>query len=165
MSIFIALSSAVMHHSHFKLGMVLPLQVLHLAYWIHVHQLTASCSRTVYFQTYLVNVQIFVALFSATMHPSHFKLGIVPWLGAWHVANQIHVASFLLPVLRLSLFQISHGQVSNFCCTLRGYTEWIVTDFIAFSVISFLMHVRKVAGSKKFRVLTRPPAILHSSYS
>ena len=42
-------SSVTMHHSHFKLGMVLWLGVLHVAYRIQVSQLFTSC-----FTTYLI---------------------------------------------------------------------------------------------------------------
>ena len=42
----------------------------------------------------------FVAPFSATMHHSHFKLGMVLRLGILHVAYRIQVPSYLLPVFR-----------------------------------------------------------------
>ena len=57
---FVALFSATMHHSHFTLGMVLQLGVLHVAYRIHVRQLSTSCFMTFIF--YMVWCQIFVAL-------------------------------------------------------------------------------------------------------
>ena len=42
----VKLFSATMHHSHFKLGMVLWLGILHIAYRISFDQLSTSCFRT-----------------------------------------------------------------------------------------------------------------------
>ena len=44
--ILVALFSATMHHSHFKLGMVLLLRVLH--HLIHVCQLSTSCFTSLF---------------------------------------------------------------------------------------------------------------------
>ena len=43
-------------------------------------------------------------IFAATMHHSHFQLGMVLWLGLLHGATEFRSASYLLPVLRLGLF-------------------------------------------------------------
>ena len=84
--IFVVLSSATIHHSHFKLVMVLQLGVLHIAYRTHIRK-----SSTSIFRHSMVKCQIFVALLSVTMHHSHFKLGMVLLIGVLHVTYQIHV--------------------------------------------------------------------------
>ena len=79
---FVALFTATMHHSHFKLGMVLLLGVLHVAYRIHIRKLSTSCFMTkTIFRHNMLKCKIFIALFSATMYYSHFKLGMFIPLG------------------------------------------------------------------------------------
>ena len=76
-------------HSHFKLGMVLGLGVLHIACQIHIRHISTSCFTTYFiFRHNMVNCQIFVALFSATMYNSHFRLDME---GVLHVTYQIRV--------------------------------------------------------------------------
>ena len=61
--------------------------------------------------------QIFVnALFSATMHHSHFKHGMVLRLGVLHVAYQIHVSHLSTSCFStLFIFRhYIHGQAPNF---------------------------------------------------
>ena len=70
-----------------------------------VLQLSTSCFTTWYtYRHNMVKCQIFVVLFSATMHHSHFKLGMMLRLGILHVAYRIRSSSYPLPVLRLSIF-------------------------------------------------------------
>ena len=65
---FVAPFSAAMHHNHFKLGMVLPLRVLHVAYRIHVRESSTSCFTTQFvFQHNMVKCPIFVALWGGIL--------------------------------------------------------------------------------------------------
>ena len=90
--ICITLFSATMHYSHFNLGMVLWLGVLHITYQILICQFSTFCFTTYFiFLQDMVKCQIFVTLFSATMHHSHFKLGMVLWLGVLQVPIWIQV--------------------------------------------------------------------------
>ena len=88
----VTISPTTMHHSHFKLSMVLWLGVLHFAYRIQVCQLSTSCFTTYFIFRHSVPTQnVSATLFSATMHHSLFKLGMVRWLGVLHVAYRIQV--------------------------------------------------------------------------
>ena len=119
--IFVTLCSATMHHSHFKLGMVLWLGVKHLSYWIHVHQLSTSCFLTYFILRHnMVKCQIFVTLCSATMHHSHFKLGLVLCIGVLQVAYWSHIHQLSISFFRPTLFLDITWSSSKFSSHLAG---------------------------------------------
>ena len=99
-SSFCASITNIFHHtflSNFKLGMVLCVGVLRVAYQIHVCQLSTSFLTTYFiFLHIMVQCQSFIALSSATMHHSHFKLGMVLLLGVLHVTYQFIPVIFFL---------------------------------------------------------------------
>ena len=139
-----------MHCRHFELGMVLLLEVLHVAYWIHVCQLSTSCFMTYFiFWHNMVKCQIFVELSSATMNHSHFKLGMVLLLGILLVAYRIHVHQLSTSCVT-TLFVLRHNMVEcqMFVAPCGGYTQWAVTH--RFIVCKRLFSHAKVNTSNMF---------------
>ena len=82
-----------MHHSLFKLGMMLWLGVLHFAYQIQARQLSSSCFTTWFIFRYSDCNQYFPSLFSQHLCIiATSKLVIVSWLGILHVTYHIQVS-------------------------------------------------------------------------
>ena len=68
----------------------------------HLQVIYSLLFDLVFFLHIMVKWQIFIANFSATMHHSHFKLGMVLQLQVLHFSYES--ASYLFPVLQHSLF-------------------------------------------------------------
>ena len=128
--IFVALFSSTIHHSLFRLGMVLQLGVY--------MSLTESTSTS-----YLLHVLRF-GLFSDitwssekfrhTYLSNHALQPLQTWYGASPRGLTCCLQNLHLPLIyflfyNLVYFLTYHVQAPNFCCTLRGYTVDLTEEF------------------------------------
>ena len=76
------------------------------------------------FSDNMVKGQILVVPFTATIHHSHFKLGIVLRLGSNMLLTEFKSASYLLPVVRLTIFFPNNMvKCQIFVALCWGYTH------------------------------------------
>ena len=144
-----------MHHSHFKIGMVLLLRVLHIAYRIQAHQLSTSYFTTWFIFRHSVRNQCFPSHLS--QQPCITATSNLVWcfsLGSYRSLTKFRSASYLLSVLQL-WFSYMSFVINIFCCTFvsnhasqtlqtwYGVSSWSPTQRILNSgppVIYFLFY-------------------------
>ena len=112
-----------MHHSHIKLGMVLQLGVLHVAYQIYICHLLTFCFKLILFFDVTWSNAKFLSLFS--QQPCITASSNLVWCfcyGSYTLLTKFVSASYmyLLPVLRLTLFSDITWSSAKFSSDFAG---------------------------------------------
>ena len=118
MPIFCRIFSATVHHSYFKLGTILRLRVLHVAYRIQVHQLSTSCFTTSFIFPHSIRNQYFLSHFSHQPCITATSNSVNCFgYGFYASVTEFRSTNYLLPVLRLRLFSDILFVTNIFCRT------------------------------------------------